>query len=70
MKVSPTHNLFSAITNYDPSPRWVPKVTKTEIELLAKLLNYNPNKRITAADALEDDYFKGNFNKERFRLLL
>ena len=47
----------------------IPDLGKDGIELLKKLLTFNPKERISAKEALKMDYFKSfqNFNKDEFK---
>ena len=47
----------------------IPDLEEDAIELLEKLLNFNPKERITAKEALKMPYFQSfqNFNKDEFK---
>ena len=47
----------------------IPDLEEDAIEILEKLLNFNPKERITAKEALKMPYFQSfqNFNKDEFK---
>jgi len=67
---TPTDEMWPGVTSYPdykPTfPRWLPKplsdivpgIDKDGLDLLGKLLTYEPTKRITAREALSHPYFK------------
>ena len=45
-----------------PLQKFIPNISEQGLDLLEKMLQLNPDKRISAAAALEHEYFKDTMN--------